>query len=97
MEHPISAVARLSGITSRTLRHYDEVGLLPPSRVGPNGYRYYDGAALVRLQRILVLRELGLPLPAISELLDDTAAETPAAMLRKHLDHLRGEQLRLDR
>lgn len=97
MDHPISDVARLTGTTSRTLRHYDDVGLLPPSRVGPNGYRYYDTAALVRLQRILLLRELGMPLTAIREALDDDPAAAPVAALRRHLDHLRGEQQRLDR
>ncbi|HSU47497.1 MAG TPA: MerR family transcriptional regulator, partial [Arthrobacter sp.] len=59
----IQDVARLAGTTSRTLRHYDDIGLLKPSRVGSNGYRYYDGAALLQLQRILLLRELGLGLP----------------------------------
>ena len=49
----IQEVARLAGTTSRTLRHYDAVGLLPPSRVAANGYRHYDADALVRLQRCL--------------------------------------------
>jgi DNA-binding transcriptional MerR regulator len=59
----IQEIARLSGTTSRTLRHYGDIGLLPPSRVGSNGYRYYDEQALARLQRILLLRELGLGFP----------------------------------
>ena len=46
MELSIAEVARTAGTTSRTLRHYDDVGLLPPTRVGANGYRYYDEAAL---------------------------------------------------
>lgn len=66
----IQEISRLAGTTSRTLRHYDDIGLLPPSRIAPNGYRHYDGAALVRLQRILLLRELGLGLPQIAEVLD---------------------------
>lgn len=65
----IQEIARLAGTTSRTLRHYDDVGLLPPSRIAHNGYRHYDEAALVRLQRILLLRELGLGLPQIAEVL----------------------------
>lgn len=97
MEYPITAVARLAGTTSRTLRHYGDVGLLVPSRVGANGYRFYDGPALVRLQRILLLRSLGLPLPAIRAVLDDGGAVAPVSALRSHLDHLRGEQQRLDR
>ena len=63
----IQEIARLAGTTSRTLRHYDDIGLLPPSRIAANGYRHYDAAALVRLQRILLLRELGLGLPQIAE------------------------------
>lgn len=53
------------------LRHYDGIGLLKPSRTGHNGYRYYNHAALVQLQRILLLRGLGLGLPVISQVLDD--------------------------
>ena len=55
-EWSIQEVARLAGTTSRTLRHYDAIGLLTPARIGTGGYRYYDSAALVRLQRILLLR-----------------------------------------
>ncbi|MBE7701572.1 MerR family transcriptional regulator [Oerskovia sp. Sa1BUA8] len=96
----IQEIARLAGTTSRTLRHYDDVGLLAPSRVGHNGYRYYDGPALVRLQRILLLRELGVGLPAIAEILgreDATSAAAQATALRTHLDALRAEQQRLAR
>ncbi|WP_394249113.1 MerR family transcriptional regulator [Arthrobacter pityocampae] len=97
MDYPIATVARLAGTTSRTLRHYGDVGLLEPSRVGTNGYRFYDAPALVRLQRILLLRSLGLPIPAIRAVLDDGDEAAPASALRAHLDHLRGEQQRLDR
>lgn len=97
MDYPITTVARLAGTTSRTLRHYGDVGLLEPSRVGANGYRFYDAPALVRLQRILLLRSLGLPIPAIRAALDDGDEAAPASALRAHLDHLRGEQQRLDR
>jgi DNA-binding transcriptional MerR regulator len=91
----IQEVARLAGTTSRTLRHYDAVGLLPPTRVAANGYRYYDADALVRLQRIILLRELGLGLPAVAEALDGQADEAEA--LRTHLRWLRSEQDRLAR
>ena len=95
MDWSIQDIARLAGTTSRTLRHYDERGLLKPSRVGDNGYRYYDAAALVRLQRILLLRELGLGLPAIAEVLE--GQRDPAGALRTHLTWLRREQQRLAR
>lgn len=91
----IQDVARIAGTTSRTLRHYDDIGLLKPSRVGHNGYRYYDGAALLQLQRILLLRELGLGLPAIAEVFHRQA--DPVAALSRHLDWLGQEQQRLAR
>ncbi|WP_434994688.1 MerR family transcriptional regulator [Arthrobacter sp. Ld5] len=65
--------------------------------MGANGYRFYDARALVRLQRILLLRSLGLPIPAVRAVLDDGEGAAPASALRAHLDHLRGEQRRLDR
>ena len=94
MEYGIAEVARLAGTTSRTLRHYGDVGLLEPSRVGANGYRYYDTGALTRLQRILMLRRLGLGVAAIGDVLD--AADDTSA-LRAHLQGLRAESERLDR
>ncbi|PPL19076.1 MerR family transcriptional regulator [Microterricola pindariensis] len=95
MDWSIQEIAKLAGTTSRTLRHYDVTGLLAPSRVGANGYRHYDQAALVRLQRILLLRELGLGLPAIAEVLANERDEGQA--LRGHLDWLQQEQHRLAR
>ena len=94
-EWSIQEIARLSGTTSRTLRHYGDVGLLAPTRIGDNGYRYYDERALVRLQRILMLRDLGLGLPSISEVLDGQRDDREA--LAGHLRWLREEQHRLDR
>jgi DNA-binding transcriptional MerR regulator len=93
MEWSIQEVAKHAGTTSRTLQHYGSLGLLRPSRVGANGYRYYDEEALVRLQRILLLRDLGLGLPAIADVLAKSTEQTGA--LRAHLDWLRREQDRL--
>jgi MerR family transcriptional regulator, thiopeptide resistance regulator len=95
MDWSIHEITRLAGTTSRTLRHYDEIDLLKPSRVASNGYRYYDAAALTRLQRILLLRDLGLGLPAIAEVL--RGATDDAAALRTHLEWLKHEQHRLER
>ncbi|MFJ6549093.1 MerR family transcriptional regulator [Microbacterium sp. NPDC091676] len=104
----IQEIARLAGTTSRTLRHYDDIGLLPPSRIAANGYRHYDAAALVRLQRILLLRELGLGLPQIGEVLGPSTGSgtqgggsgtraAEASALETHLALLREEQTRLAR
>src|SRR6188472_1950498 len=95
MEWSIQQIAKLAGTTSRTLRHYDDVGLLAPSSIGHNGYRHYDEAALVRLQRILLLRELGLGLPQIADVLAQESSEAHA--LESHLAWLRQEQDRLTR
>lgn len=94
-EWSIQDIARSAGTTSRTLRHYGAIGLLEPSRVGGNGYRYYDENALVRLQRILLLRELGLGLPAIAEVLD--GQQDSASALETHLELLQQERQRLGR
>lgn len=95
MEWSIQEIAKLTGITSRTLRHYGDIGLLAPSSIGRNGYRRYDEAALVRLQRILLLRDLGLPLPQIAEVLARETSEVHA--LTGHLAWLEQEQRRLTR
>lgn len=88
-------VVRLSGITSRTLRHYDAIGLLRPAGTTPGGQREYGHAELLRLQQVLVLRELGVGLGTIGELLDSGAP--PAARLREHHERLLAERDRLDR
>jgi DNA-binding transcriptional MerR regulator len=95
MDWSVQQIARLAGTTSRTLRHYDDIGLLKPSRTGDNGYRYYDQAALVRLQRILLLRQLGLGLPAVAEVIGRESDAVKA--LDRHLAWLRKEQDRLAR
>ncbi|MFC4630634.1 MerR family transcriptional regulator [Promicromonospora alba] len=95
MHWSIQEIARLTGVTSRTLRHYDAVGLLPAVRTTASGPRRYDRTALVRLQRILLLRDLGLGLGDIAEVLDSEQDEAKA--LRRHLDSLRAEQHRLAR
>ncbi|MEV6274654.1 TipAS antibiotic-recognition domain-containing protein [Nocardia sp. NPDC051832] len=94
-EWSIHDLAKAAGTTSRTLRHYGQLGLLRPSRTGANGYRYYDQDSLLRLQRILLLRELGLGLPAIAEVL--AGEQDTATALRTHLKLLRQEQGRIRR
>jgi MerR family transcriptional regulator, thiopeptide resistance regulator len=95
MTRSIQDVARLAGVSSRTLRHYDQIGLLPPSGTGAGGLRCYDDGAIRRLQRILLLREVGLPLTEIAGVLDAQTDE--AAALHGHLDVLRDERGRIDR
>jgi DNA-binding transcriptional MerR regulator len=70
---PVGEVSRLTGVTVRTLHHYDQVGLLVPAARSASGYRLYDKADLDRLNRILTYRELGFGLDEIAELLDSDA------------------------
>jgi DNA-binding transcriptional MerR regulator len=91
----IQQVARLSGVTARTLRYYDEIGLLRPARIGANGYRYYEREQLLRLQQILLLRELGMDLTAIAAVVDGERDRLEA--LRAHQRRLLAERQRLDR
>ena len=91
----IAELAKLSRVSSRTLRHYHQVGLLPPAYTGQNGYRYYTQPELLRLQRILLLRELGLGLETIGQVLNGQADQVDA--LSVHRKWLLAERDRLDR
>jgi MerR family transcriptional regulator, thiopeptide resistance regulator len=92
MDWSITEITKLTGTTSRTLRHYDQIGLLAPTRIGDNGYRYYNHAALTTLQRILLLRELGLGLDAIAQAI---ARQDDIRALSTHVSWLREEQHRI--
>lgn len=94
-EWSIHEVASRTGTSTRALRHYDAIGLLRPTRTGANGYRYYGAEALVRLQRILLLRDLGLGLTAIGEVLE--SQRDPVTALRTHVQLLRAESDRITR
>lgn len=88
--HTVKQVARLSGVSVRTLHYYDEIGLLTPGDVGANGYRYYDRPELLRLQQILFYRDLGMPLADIAKTIDDPAFDKVEA-LQDHRRHLESE------
>ncbi|WP_431683101.1 MerR family transcriptional regulator [Kitasatospora sp. KL5] len=94
MDWPITEVARMSGVTARTLRHYDEIGLLPPARIGTGGRRHYGEKQLLQLQQILVLRALGVGLPEIGRILSEQVDGVHA--LRSHHRRLLAERDRLD-
>ena len=92
-ELTVKQLAAISGVTVRTLHHYDEIGLLAPAHVGTNGYRYYGRAELLRLQRILFHRELGVPLGEIAGLLE-LEGEDQVGVLMRHRERLEAEQQR---
>lgn len=89
----VKQLAAISGVTVRTLHHYDEIGLLKPASVGSNGYRYYGRRQLLRLQRILFHRELGVPLSSIAELLA-VEGEDQIGVLMQHRAKLEAERER---
>ena len=91
----IQEAARLTGVTERTLRYYDRIGLLYPSGMTESGYRLYDEDALRRLQQILFFRELGFPLAQIREIMDSPGYDMNEA-LRRHRLLLIAERDRLN-
>lgn len=94
MRLTIGSLARMSGVTVRTLRHYDALGLLSPLEVSEAGYRYYGENELLRLQKILLLKALDFPLKQIGEMLSDPhfdardALEKQRALLLLRRDRL---------
>lgn len=79
----IGDVARLAGVTVRTLHHYDEIGLLTPSQRSDAGYRLYTDADLERLQQILFYRELGFGLEQIADVMNAPDFDRRAALLEQ--------------
>lgn len=79
----VNEVAALAGVSVRTLHHYDAIGLLVPTGRTGSGYRLYDDAALLRLQQILIGRELGLPLEEIRRSLDDPSFDLRSMLLKQ--------------
>ncbi len=81
--YTVGKVAELSGVTIRTLHHYDEIGLLSPGGRSAAGYRIYEGSDLERLQRILFYRELGFTLDEISTIVDDPQTDALGHLRRQ--------------
>ena len=92
----VKQLSKLAGVTPRTLHHYDEIGLLKPSRVGENGYRYYGEESLLQLQQILFYRELGMPLEDIKRIMGRRDFDVLGA-LHSHKDALQQQVARLNR
>lgn len=76
-------MAKRAGVSVRTLRHYDAIGLLEPSEITPSGYRLYDEAAMATLEQILYFRELGFALEEIKEIMQSPAYDAQEAMKRQ--------------
>ena len=92
--YTVKELSKLAGITPRTLHYYDEIGLLKPSRIGDNGYRYYGEQAVLRLQQIMLFRELEVPLEEIGQLINNPGFNAQRTLekhkqnLEKKIEHL---------
>lgn len=92
--YKVQEVAKIAGVSVRTLHHYDSIGLLKPSNIGANRYRYYNGEDLKLLQQILFLKELGFPLKKIQEVVAHGFDSNFA--LTQHIELLRQKKARLE-
>ena len=92
----VHEVSQISGVSVRTLHHYDAIGLLRPTAVTEAGYRLYDDTALARLQSILLFRELAFPLKEIKRIMDDPKFDQATA-LEQQIRLLELQQERLSR
>ncbi|MCL2574430.1 MAG: MerR family transcriptional regulator [Defluviitaleaceae bacterium] len=95
MEYTVNKLAKIAGISTRTLRYYDQLGLLCPERANDNGYRAYGQKEVDRLQHILFYRELGVPLDDIKKILSEGEFDGAAA-LEGHLVALCTKRRQLD-
>ena len=77
----VKDVSEISGISIRTLRYYDEIGLLKPTELSDAGYRLYDNKALERLQEIMFFKELEIPLEDIKKIMDSPNYDKEQALL----------------
>jgi len=96
MGYSINQLAKLAGVSSRTLRYYDEIKLLSPGRSSSNGYRIYGRREVDRLQRIMFFRELGVPLEGIKHILESEETDG-VKTLKGHLLELQAKKAQLER
>ncbi|GEL77576.1 MerR family transcriptional regulator [Tenuibacillus multivorans] len=94
--YQVKEVAELSGISVRTLHHYDKIGLLKPSKVAKNGYRYYDDDNLAQLQHILFFKELDFSLKQIKDIMTDNDFDERDTLM-KHRELLEKKIHRLEK
>ena len=95
MEYTVQKLGRLAGISTRTLRYYDEIGILKPARINSSGYRIYGRSEVDRLQQILFYRELGVSLDSIKDIVSAPSFDGARA-LREHREKLLEKRSQLD-
>lgn len=95
IEYTVQKLARLAGVSARTLRYYDEIGILKPARINSSGYRIYGQNEVNRLQQILFYKELGVSLDVIKDIVTSPNYDGLKA-LRDHREQLLSKRKRLD-
>lgn len=95
MEYTVQKLAKLSGVSARTLRYYDQIGLLKPARINSSGYRIYGEKEVNRLQQILFYRQMAMKLEEIQEILDSADFDYQKA-LTNHYQQLLEKRKQLD-
>ncbi|HAM79736.1 MerR family transcriptional regulator [Ornithinibacillus bavariensis] len=96
MEYTVNKLASMSGVSGRTLRYYDQIGLLKPARINSSGYRIYGQQEVDLLQQILFYRELEVSLEDIMEIINQPNFDRSKA-LKNHYEHLKQKRARLDK
>lgn len=94
MEYTIKKLSSLAGVSTRTLRYYDEVGILKPARINSSGYRIYGRKEVDRLQQIMFYREVGISIDNIKNILSSTYDEISA--LKEHRKQLLAKREQLN-
>jgi DNA-binding transcriptional MerR regulator len=95
MEYTVQKLGKMAGVSTRTLRYYDEIGILKPARINSSGYRIYGQAEVDRLQQIMFYRELGVSLESIREIVTAPSFDGAKA-LREHREKLLEKKEQLD-
>ena len=95
MEYTVQKLAQMAGVSTRTLRYYDEIGILKPARINSSGYRIFGQAEVDRLQQILFYRELGVSLESIKDIVTAPSYNGVLA-LREHREKLLEKREQLD-
>ncbi|GAA0327558.1 MerR family transcriptional regulator [Bacillus carboniphilus] len=95
MEYTIQKLGKLAGVSTRTLRYYDEIGILKPARINSSGYRIYGQDEVDKLQQILFYKELGVRLDQIKQIVNDPDFNGTQA-LQEHLTQLLDKRRQLD-
>jgi len=95
MEYTVKALAKLSGLSCRAIRFYDEQNLLKPKRISPSGYRIYGEEEVKKLQEILFYKDMCFSIAQIKKIIENTKTDI-IKMLKEHRENLEKEKIRID-